>query len=295
MQEAGGLDVMLAGISARQDGLIAIGDPIIAEFPAMDVQYLNDRSYVGSTGQLLCSLIDALGTLRFEDAMLSLAQKSVRCSHLSAFSVSRGRLPRLLIAANGGKSPSARRIASKYMREYWQLDPANRLIAAEPRLSHGATIRMLSQEVENALYQRDCYLSASLVDRVSIVKCQADEIVRLNFYRNRAQGRFADADIRVISEMANILVQALDKHDKIRPALNDEDRYRQYCGRLASAAPQLTEREIQVCAEIVRGLSSEAIANALGLSINTILTHRRRAYAKLGISSQNELSHMLLQ
>jgi DNA-binding CsgD family transcriptional regulator len=154
---------------------------------------------------------------------------------------------------------------------------------------------MLPQEVEDALYQRDCYQSASLVDRVSIVKCQADEIVRLNFYRNKAQGRFTDADLKVISQFANVLVQTTSKHDTLRPSLDGEDRYRQYCGRLAVAAPQLTEREIQVCAGIVRGLSSEGIANLLGLSINTVLTHRRRAYAKLGISSQNELSHMLLQ
>ena len=261
----------------------------------MDVRYLHDQPYAGSMSQLLCNLIDALGTFRFEDSMLSLAQKSIRCAHLSAFSISHSRPPRLLIAANEGKSPSARRIASKYIQEYWSLDPANRFIAAEPRLRQGATIRMLPDEVENALYQRDCYLSASLVDRVSIVKCQADETVRLNFYRHRAQGRFTDADIHTISQMANVLIQTLSKHDNIRPALNSEDRYRQYCGRLANASTKLTEREIQVCAEIVRGLSSQAIASSLGLSINTILTHRRRAYAKLGISSQNELSHMLLQ
>ncbi len=261
----------------------------------MDVRFLNEQPYDGSMSQLLCGLIDALGTLRFENSMLSLAQHAMRCSHLSAFSKSRARPARLLIAANVGKSPSARRIASKYVREYWALDPANRFIAAEPRVAQGATIRMLSQEVENALYQRDCYLSASLVDRVSIVKCQADEIVRLNFYRNKAQGRFTDADLHIVSQIANVLVQTLSKHDTMRPVLNSEDRYQQYCGRLAATAPQLTEREIQVCAEIVRGLSSEAIASSLGLSINTILTHRRRAYAKLGISSQNELSHMVLQ
>jgi len=174
------------------------------------------------------------------------------------------------------------------------LDTANRVIASEPRVRQGATIRMLSQEVQDVLYQRDCYLSVSLVDRVSIVKCQADDIIRLNFYRNKAQGCFTDDDLHIISKIANILVQTLSKHDTIRPALNGEDRYRQYCSRLAITAPQLTEREIQVCAGIVRGLSSEAIASSLGVSINTILTHRRRAYAKLGISSQNELSHMLL-
>jgi DNA-binding CsgD family transcriptional regulator len=42
------------------------------------------------------------------------------------------------------------------------------------------------------------------------------------------------------------------------------------------------------------GLRSDAIAHKLGLSINTILSHRRRAYAKLAISSQTELFHMLL-
>jgi len=261
----------------------------------MDVRYLKEQSDSGSMSQLLCNLIDALGTPGFENSMLSLAQHTIRCTHLSAFSMSRVRPPRLLIAANGDESPSARRIASKYMREYWSLDPANRIIAAEPRVRQGATIRMLSQEVQDVLYQRDCYLSVSLVDRVSIVKCQADDIIRLNFYRNKAQGCFTDDDLHIISQIANVLVQTLSKHDTIRPALNGEDRYRQYCGRLAITAPQLTEREIQVCAGIVRGLSSEAIASLLELSINTILTHRRRAYAKLGISSQNELSHMLLQ
>jgi LuxR family transcriptional regulator, activator of tox operons len=261
----------------------------------MDVHFLDELACAGSLDQLLCDVIDALGTPRFEESMLSLAERAIRCTHLSAFSISNSRSPRLLVAANGAKSPSARRIASKYIRDYWSLDPVNRFIAAEPRVRHGATLRMLPQEVEDALYQRDCYLSASLIDRVSIVKCQADEIIRLNFYRNKAQGRFADVDLHIISQISSILLQTLSKHDKIRPALNSEDRHRQYCGRLASVAPQLTEREIQVCVEIVRGLSSEAIASSLGLSVNTILTHRRRAYSKLGISSQSELSHMLLQ
>jgi DNA-binding CsgD family transcriptional regulator len=261
----------------------------------MEVRYLSEQSNAGSMNQLLCNVIDALGTLRFEDSMLSLARHSIRCTHLNAFSISRARGPRLLIAADGGKRPSARRIASKYMLEYWELDPANRIIASEPRVGQGATLRMLPQEVEDALYQRDCYQSASLVDRVSIVKCQADEIVRLNFYRNKAQGRFTDADLRVIAQIADVAVHTVSKHDTMRPTISGEDRYRQYCGRLAAAAPHLTEREIQVCAEIVRGLSSEAIASSFGLSVNTVLTHRRRAYAKLGISSQNELSHMLLQ
>ena len=36
-------------------------------------------------------------------------------------------------------------------------------------------------------------------------------------------------------------------------------------------------------------MSSEAIALTLGISVNTVLTYRKRAYTRLGICSQNEL------
>jgi DNA-binding CsgD family transcriptional regulator len=259
----------------------------------MDIQFL-DRSSAGFSDQLFCRLIGAIGTSTFEPSMLAFAKNTIRCTHLTAFSVSKSRSPRAMIAVNGGKSPVARRIAAKYIQDYWNLDPVNRVIETEPRMGQGATIRLRSSEIENTSYQQDCYRSVRLIDRTSIVKSQADETVRLNFYRNEMEGRFTDADLREVSKFANLLMETLRKHDHIRPALNNDDRFQQYCARLLHIAPQLSRREIEVCAEIVRGLSSGAIASSLCLSINTILTHRRRAYAKLKISSQNELSHLLL-
>ena len=259
----------------------------------MDIQFL-DQPSADLSDQLVCRLISTIGTSAFEKSMLMFAKHKIRCSHLTAFSVSKFHSPRALIAINDGKTAVARGIASKYIRNYWRLDPVNRIIESEPRIAQGATIRLRSDEIENAPYHQDCYRSVSLIDRISIVTSQADEIVRLNFYRNEVEGRFMDADLRIASKLANFLMQTLRRHDHLRPALNDHDRFEQYSARLTSIAPQLSRREIQVCAEIVRGLSSVAIANSLGLSINTILTHRRRAYAKLNISSQNELSHILL-
>lgn len=259
----------------------------------MDIQFL-DRSSAGYSDQLFCRLIGAIGTSAFEQSMLTFAKNTIRCTHLTAFSVSKSHSPRAVIAINGGRSPVARRIAAKYIQDYWGLDPVNRIIETEPRMGQGATIRLRSNEIENTSYQQDCYRSVRLIDRISIVKSQADEIMRLNFYRNEMEGRFTDADLGEVAKLANLLIETLRKHDHIRPALNNDDRFQQYCARLLHIAPQLSRREIEVCAEIVRGLSSGAIASSLGLSINTILTHRRRAYAKLKISSQNELSHILL-
>jgi DNA-binding CsgD family transcriptional regulator len=259
----------------------------------MDIQFL-DRASSDFSDQLVCRLIGAIGTSAFEPSMLTFAKNTIRCSHLTAFSVSKSHSPRAMIAVNGGRTPLAGRIATKYIQDYWDLDPVNRIIETEPRMGQGATIRLRSNEIENTSYQQDCYRSVRLIDRISIVKSQADETMRLNFYRNEMEGRFTDIDLSVVSKLANLLIETLRKHDHIRPALNNDDRLEQYCARLLCIAPQLSRREIHVCAEIVRGLSSGAIASSLGLSINTILTHRRRAYAKLRISSQNELSHLLL-
>jgi DNA-binding CsgD family transcriptional regulator len=50
-----------------------------------------------------------------------------------------------------------------------------------------------------------------------------------------------------------------------------------------------------VCARILSGYSSEAIASELGISLHSAFTYRKRAYDKLGIASQNELFAIALR
>lgn len=57
----------------------------------------------------------------------------------------------------------------------------------------------------------------------------------------------------------------------------------------------LTPREQEVCRRILLGLSSEAISQALGISVHSTLTYRKRACERLGISSQNELFSIVLR
>ena len=64
--------------------------------------------------------------------------------------------------------------------------------------------------------------------------------------------------------------------------------------RSAAIAPSLPARELDVCVSIVNGVTSEGIALALNVSIDTVFTYRKRAYARLGISSQNELVKLVL-
>jgi len=264
----------------------------------MELRFFDTESGGNAIAREMSPVIGAIGTLKFEQSLLSMAHNAARCTHVTAFSypLSRvgSRAPRVLIAVNSGNSPIARRLASTYIRSYWNLDPANTVLDRELRVGRRAMMRLRSHEIENIEYRRDCYRSVDLIDRFSLIKALGNEIIRINFYRKTSSGRFNDADFAVIPTLADLAITAIGKHNALCVPPASEDQFDRYCRRLALGAPSLSGREIEVCAQIVLGLRSEAIAHQLGLSINTILSHRRRAYAKLKISSQNELFHMLL-
>lgn len=52
----------------------------------------------------------------------------------------------------------------------------------------------------------------------------------------------------------------------------------------------LTEREIDVLIKLAHGLSNKEIADALNISIHTVVTHRKNLSAKTGIRSQSGLT-----
>src|SRR5262249_42727769 len=80
-------------------------------------------------------------------------------------------------------------------------------------------------------------------------------------------------------------------------ALPERDPFGKLAELFASSAPltRLTEREKAVCLRILAGFSSEAISAELGIGLHSTLTYRKRAYEKLGISSQNELFAIALR
>jgi DNA-binding CsgD family transcriptional regulator len=71
---------------------------------------------------------------------------------------------------------------------------------------------------------------------------------------------------------------------------SDRERvYRAVCDVLLNSGHGLTPREAEVCASIVLGSKVTGTSSKLNISTHTVATHRKRAYSKLGIGSQNEL------
>lgn len=60
-------------------------------------------------------------------------------------------------------------------------------------------------------------------------------------------------------------------------------------------ADNLTTTEFSIAMLLNRGWTIKEIASFLGVSDNTVKTHMRRVYAKLGIENRRELSHFMLR
>lgn len=245
-------------------------------------------------------LVTTFGTPRFEQHLFQVLEDSLRCEHVTAFAVDRSGPPRLIFAANRGGAPIARSAGHRYLQHHWHADPTNQLLTEQCDLLRGVIASLSPEEMTRLEYRRACYAAgdwerggANLIHKITLLKRQDQALVKVSFYRHRDAGLFDACDVRKIAESADLLVAFLARHNPIGTSGGVSALRERFERCLCESGHGLTRREAQVCAAIAVGMTSEAIALTLDISINTVLTFRKRAYARLAISSQNELLRII--
>nr|GAJ37954.1 hypothetical protein BDOA9_0205720 [Bradyrhizobium sp. DOA9] len=241
----------------------------------------------------LTDLIEHLGTPTFPAKLFRTTFDWAKASHLTAFAFEPHQRPRVVLAENTGMAPIARGVADQYCRDYWRHDLANRVLPQINREGRQSWIlHTQASEIAHSDYRRSCYTSVSLDHRVSLIETKGNRALRINIYRSEGEG-FTNEDIQRIAERGHLLLALTRRHADYGLA-DRRHSFGYYRDRLAGVAPVLTQRETEVCAAIILGLTSEGISLELGVRLNTVLTYKKRAYARLGISSQNELMRLVL-
>ncbi|MFM0662918.1 helix-turn-helix transcriptional regulator [Paraburkholderia sediminicola] len=239
----------------------------------------------------VAQLIEEVGDEHFSSRLFQAAFDAIGCVHLSAFAFDPQNRPSLIFAENAGPIALAREIGRLYVEQYWRMDPLRdvcftELMAIGPHLAQIGT-----DDIRYPDYRHDCYTVANLNARLSICEARTCGTIRLNFYR---EADFLPAEKSAVADAVGMLMPLLWRHGRDhfaaprRPGPDFE-------ARLTHLAPNLPRREREVCALIVTGVTSEGIALTLGVSLNTVLTYRKRAYSRLRISSQNELLRLLIE
>ena len=237
------------------------------------------------------SLIEKLGTPDFPASLFRAASAWVMPEHMAAFVFDADMKPRTIFAENAGPAKVSQDVAVRYCREYYQYDLANRQLR-EAGYQGSWILKTSASEVIHSEYRHHCYTAVRLDDRISLSDTRDGRTLRINLYRPKGND-FTEDEIHSIGDKAPLMLALVRRHADLGAA-SRPNSHAYYRERLTAVAPTLTSREADVCAAIIRGVTSEGIALELGVGLNTVLTYKKRAYARLNISSQNQLMRLVL-
>jgi DNA-binding CsgD family transcriptional regulator len=256
----------------------------------------------------IADLVGGIGNNCFDRTFYSFCHDLLQVDQCTVFRFDQQGVPQCLIAeAQDSQSRSlARQLASEYTEGAYRRDPNLALEQVSHPRQVPVVVRCVSpSSIQDRGYRRRFYDEALVRQELAMIAPMASETLYCSFYRTQTRSDFAQEDAGQLQQLGEILAQMLGKHAEVmhlrnrgeaplpEPAhLNPERRARMLEDLRASllkAPGGLTRREAEICASIALGYTTLGISLNLGISMNTVATHRKRAYAKLGISSQNEL------
>jgi DNA-binding CsgD family transcriptional regulator len=175
-------------------------------------------------------------------------------------------------------------------------DPVRKALAAAQEPGAMVVLKVGPGDISEADYRIPFFDKAQIVERLSIVQRQADRWLVVHAARRRATGPFGERDVAAMAGLAQLVLPlALRQRDLlVRRQRPDAWRAEDLERRFVWLCPKMTRRERQVCARALLGMTTEATALDLGIGGASVQTYRRRAYARLGISSSYQLARLLL-
>ena len=193
----------------------------------------------------------------------------------------------------------AESLARDYVERFHTEDPNF------PALSTPATGEHLSPLALDAdydpAYRNYFFDRVGLVDKAAAIGRLEVGSVYCNFYRMSGSGRYSPGERLRLDQVLPIVTSLIGRHYEFVRARHPEDEKhstRSLVHNVISTKTEtfevLTERERQVCSRILLGYTSVGIGLDLDIAPSSVATYRRRAYEKLGISSQNELFALCL-
>ncbi len=241
-----------------------------------------------SGSEWLPRVIGAVGRGDFPTVLFGALSDGFGVDHVVVSTVRR-RGQMAIMAQAGRMAPRiAERLAHDYVEDDWfKRDPNLPIV-----LSTGSEVRTISLAIVLERYTREYrkrfFDPSNIVDKVALsARIEDDCWLYANFHRFAASGPFSRPECSLLVQHGPILAAALARHHQLIRQARSLDTS-------APAFKALTTRERDVCAAILAGLTLRGVAASLGVSFNTVLTLRRRAYARLEIATERELVRLSL-
>lgn len=245
----------------------------------------------------LSQCIQSIGAENFPQALIDALKSLTDFDYSVVFAYYQGRTPLCLFHTF---SPEKRGVfVDDYLKGPYLLDPFYK--ACGRQVDDG--LYRLRDIAPDRFYQSEYYRSYYVQTGLSEELCYTFRLpngvaVVISLMRGGESARFSAREFKLLDSVTSIVVSLAQRHwrdapDKfgIESAADDPHEDRLMIENTVSAlfSKRITPRETQVVAQVLEGHSSDAIAKDLGISVGTVRIHRRNIYAKLQISSQQEL------
>ncbi len=252
---------------------------------------------------LLSQCIDSIGADNFPQSLLDALKSLADFDNSVVFAFYQSEKPLCLFDTF---SPQKRVVfVDDYLKGPYLLDPffkacGRKVDTGLYRLRDIAPDRFYQSE-----YYRSYYVQTGLSEEICYtIYLPKGVAVAISLMRSGERSRFSAREFRLLGSVAPIVVSLAQRHWQDVPdrfdleAVDDEPHQdRALIENTVSTlfSQRITPRETQVVAQVLEGHSSDSIATNLGISVGTVRIHRRNIYAKLRISSQQELFSIFLK
>ena len=226
----------------------------------------------------LCSLLDSIGTADFSRELVRSVGSMLGAADGAVYAFGGGQRTQVVTAWGNGVPTLARRTHA-YAERFADHDPARRLPAQGEVVTTCIDTAELTDPGHRALLEEtgfDCRV-------VSVFPAPHGGWYSLNVPRPAGAG-IPDAVLDRFSRTVPVYASLISRHLHAGGVAS----------RLAALCPALTPREMSVCEAMLRGQSAAQAGAALGIRASSVQTYRKRAYAKLGISTLTGLFQRLL-
>jgi ATP/maltotriose-dependent transcriptional regulator MalT len=264
-----------------------------ASMKVLDARLQTDIPARAGLMDAAASLVGCIGTDDFAEGVLHRLHHLMPLGAWTVFRMTDEGSPTLELSATFGQrnvpTDCWRIYRTGLYRSDRSFDEARRLGAAQ-RI---ALCRVHAAQLSQA-HQERIYADHRLRPRMSLILSEAPgKLLALNLYRFVEQPGFDESDAQVAASLAPVLLALVQRHlalahgavvadADVRTELAALDRLREMC-------PRLTQRELEVCAALLKGWTFDGIAAHLDVSAATVKTYRDRAFRRLGIHHRNQL------
>ena len=243
-----------------------------------------------------CVLHELAGTDEFDRAMFDFASSTLALDKCTAYFYPPQGLPECIAASgiNTYYEKAATSLARKYISGAYRHDPNIQCLRPSPVSSFRLNL-VRPANLPPSEFRHDFYDRPSIGEELGLIFENQRGRLYLSFFRATKRQSLSAASIGKVRDLAPTLMTALTLHLKLSNAPSADQsgvhgvKSTAIKDIIQDNCDKITNREVEICDHIVRGFSTVAMSLNFGISENTVRTHRKRAYSKLGISSQAEL------